>query len=294
MKRPLMAVAGLAALALVATSGGAGATSHTSAFAEPVFKNAVFAGTYVSTGAASSAIYGPVVSGTYLTLGASSTVGDALHGTAFTPGAGATAATSNSASTGIISSGMSEIAAAQAALSDESVTTQSLGNIAAGATYTAGDHIKVGGLRTYTANTVIKINATNCEDFILNATGYITFGAGVTVDHDTGGCTNNPQVFWNAGGYISIGAGAEIVGTVIAKTYVSLGANASVQGSDGDNASCGSGVYSQSSYVSIGAGATVSGGGCVEACVPENIILTDTSGTEYIYNTCECELEIKV
>ncbi|MFT6391062.1 MAG: hypothetical protein ACJA14_000570 [Ilumatobacter sp.] len=295
LKRPLIAVAVLAASALVATSGGAGATSSASLDAD-VFSDAVFAGTYVSTGATNSAINGNVVAGTYLTLGATSTVsGVASSGTATTFGAAATAGSSTAGNTGNTSPGASEITAAQTALLAMAPGVgETLGNVATGASYTAGTNVKVNGLRTYTANTVINIDATNCEDFVLNATGYITFGAGVTVNHNIGSCTDNPRVFWNAGGYISIGAGADIVGTVIAKTYVSLGATASVHGSNAENAACGSGVYSQSSYVSIGAGATVSGGGdCQEeaaGCEPDIIILTDENGKEYIYNTCECEL----
>jgi hypothetical protein len=294
LKLPLVAVAGLAAFALVATSGGASA-SHEAPGAADVFSNTVFAGTYVSTGATSSQVNGDVVSGTYLTLGATSTVtGDTSSGTALTYGAGATIlGTPTAMAVGNTSPGATELSHAQTDLNLLTVDySEALGDEAAGRNYVAGVY-DVTGLRTYTANTVINIDARNCEDFVLNASGYITFGAGVIVNHDITGCATVPQVFWNAGGYISIGAGADILGTVIAKTYVSLGANASVSGA---NSECGGGVYSQSSYVSIGAGATVSGGG---DCTP--VVTCDEDLVEYFeeqqvgvftsiwFDPCSCE-----
>jgi hypothetical protein len=297
LKRPLVAVAGLAALALVATSGGAGAAATAASLNASVFEKAVFAKTYVSTGATASTVDGDVMAGTYLTLGATSevtgssdsggittlgalakvgTTSGTVGSVGFVQGAGATPGVANTPDSAAIAAGGGELTAAQswlnnpvpaAPLPSPSIYPEGLGNIATDVIYQSGVY-NVTGLRTYTANTTITIkpNAA-CDDFVHNATGYITFGAGVKVVMDNTLCTaGTARVFWNAGGYISIGAGAEILGTVIANTYVSLGATAKVSPADTTiGATCVSGVYSATSYVSLGAGAIVSGGG---SCAP--------------------------
>jgi hypothetical protein len=305
-KRPLIAVAGLAALALVATSGGAGAASVAPG-AAAVFNNSVFAGTYVSTGATASTVNGDVVAGTYLTLGATSQItGASSAGTAITLGALAgITGTATSFDGGNTTTGAGELAAAQNDLSALTpFDSQLLGNQATDITY-QDEVYEVNGLRTYTANTNITINvkAATCADFVLNASGYITFGAGVTVTHNVpSSCANEPQVFWNSGGYISVGAGADMIGTFIATTYVSLGATASVEG-PGDIDNCGGGVYSLTSYVSLGAGATVSSGGACGStvdCVGEDIFTKTTEKNDNGYDvdvytkvgtTCDCDLD---
>jgi hypothetical protein len=311
LKLPLVAVAGLAAFALVATSGGAGASGTPASLDADVFKNAVFANTYVSTGATASTVNGNVVAGTYLTLGATSNVngnsdsggittlgagadisGDVNAPPAVVFGAGATSGTSGIIAAANVSALASEVSVAQSYLNTLGPAPQPLGNVAADPAYAAGVY-NVSGLRTYTAN--IDITITGCADFIFNATGYITFGAGVEVKRDVSSCATVPRTIWNAGGYISVGAGANIVGTLMAHTYVSVGADAIVRGLT----DCGGGIYSATSYVSIGAGATVSGSGdCGETVVCTGEILwievENTSGLiEFVDSgrtTCDCPL----
>jgi hypothetical protein len=267
--RPLAAISTLAAIALV-VSTGAGASP------EPgdadVFGNTVFAATYVSTGEGAN-VRGDVVSGTYLTTGASSTItGNTQSGTVTTLGAGATVLGSVVSSSTVLGAGASagtgntllttpadgsaQLATEQSDLNDlTGGTAQGLGDVPAGITYSSGVY-DITGLRTYTADTTIVLDANGTDDdFVFNVSNYITFGAGVkVVMANLPESVPAPQVFWNAGGYISIGAGANILGTVIAKTYVSTGANSTVNGPSGE---CGGAVYSQSSYVSVGAGASV-------------------------------------
>jgi hypothetical protein len=298
-----MAVAGLAALSLVATSGGVVNAAPGDA---AVFENTVFAATYVSTGASSSTVNGDVVAGTYLTLGADSMItGTADSGGIATLGASAQVQGLLNSPGNVIGAGAqaapgsgsaayapgfatpaAELATAQSDLNAMGVDYfETFGNEATGANYPTGVY-NVNGLQTYTANTTITLDpGTDCNDFVFNADSYITFGAGVNVVMATNSCATVPQVFWNAGGYISIGAGANIIGTVIAKTYVSVGATATVQGADGE---CGGGVYSQSSYVSIGAGAVVSGGG---SCTPVDCTTTDTCPVEDCTTTDTCPVE---
>ena len=270
---PLAAISTLAAIALV-VSTGAGASPEPGE--ADVFGNTVFAATYVSTGEGAN-VRGDVVSGTYLTTGASSTItGNTESGTVTTLGAGATVLGSvvsagtvlgagASAGTGLNLlttpvDGSAQLAAAQSDLNGlAGGIAQGLGDVPAGITYSSGVY-DITGLRTYTADTTIVLDANGTDDdFVFNVSNYITFGAGVKVVManlpESGPA---PQVFWNAGGYISIGAGANILGTVIAKTYVSTGAFSTVNGPGGE---CGGAVYSQSSYVSVGAGASIGGGG---------------------------------
>ncbi|MFT6293127.1 MAG: hypothetical protein ACJAR2_003748, partial [Ilumatobacter sp.] len=284
LMRPLAAISTLAAISLVVSTAVAVSPAPGDA---DVFGNSVFAATYVSTGASAN-INGDVVSGTYLTTGASSTItGNTESGGIATLGAGATVSGTvvspgtvfgASASAGIGATslitpadGAAQLKAAQSDLNDlDTDFAQVLGDVPTGITYTSGVY-DITGLRTYTADTTIVLDADNTsDDFVFNVSDYITFGAGVKVVMenlpDSGPV---PQVFWNAANYISIGAYAEILGTVIAQHYVSTGAYSTVNGPSGE---CGGAVYSQSSYVSVGANASVGGaGGPCQAISSPNI-----------------------
>jgi hypothetical protein len=273
LMRPLAAFSTLATIALVVSTGAGASPAPGEA---GVFDNAVFAATYVSTGASAN-INGDVVSGTYLTTGASSTItGNTESGGIATLGAGATVSGSvvspgtvfgASASAGIGATslttpadGAAQLATTQNDLNDlPGGIAQALGDVPTGITYISGVY-DITGLRTYTADTTIVLDANyTSDDFVFNVSDYITFGAGVkVVMANLPVALPPPQVFWNAGGYISIGARADILGTVIAQTYVSTGADSTVNGPSGE---CGGAVYSQSSYVSVGAGASVGAGG---------------------------------
>lgn len=278
LKRPLVTVSALAALALVATSAGVNAAGPPP---PSVFDNTVFAANYVSTGAAGASVVGigNVLSGTYMTLGADSLVrGDTYSGGIATLGAGALVrgvvnSPGNVFGAGATSGGegvfapptavyANQVDAKQSALNALTPdVNQALGNEADGVTYEMGVY-QITGLRTYTASTHITLDAgggLDCRDFVFNVSGYITFGAGVTMNMvGARNCILPPEVFWNStGGYISIGAGATVLGTVIAKNYVSTGAGSTVRPPWVQGRGCGGGTYSQSGYVSIGADAKV-------------------------------------
>jgi hypothetical protein len=227
LKRPLAAVSGLAAMALLAISAGVDAAPPapgTAPGTAPLIGNTISAATYVSTGA-NATVKGDIVAGTYLTAGALATV------------TGSTLMTLPSAVTEGPPGG--------------------LGNLAAGVTYQSGIY-DITGLLSYAANTTIYLDANNAPgDFVLNVSGYINFGAGVKVVMQNVHHRHPPRVFWNAGGYVSVGAGTDVLGSVLANGYVSTGANSTVIGADG---LCGGAIYSLSSYVSVGAGASVGTG----------------------------------
>ena len=95
------------------------------------------------------------------------------------------------------------------------------------------------------------------QSWVFNFADILAFGGDTTIRLVGGG--TGSEVIWNVGnGYASLGDGADVIGTILAKTYVMVGANATVTGI-GD--SCG-GIYSQTSYVSTGANSIVGGTGC--------------------------------
>ena len=95
------------------------------------------------------------------------------------------------------------------------------------------------------------------QSWVFNIADILAFGG--TTKIKVVGAGKGDIVLWNVGnGYASLGDGADVIGTILAKTYIMVGANAIVTGVGN---SCG-GVFSQTSYVSTGANSIVGGSGC--------------------------------
>jgi hypothetical protein len=211
---------------------------------------------------------GSVYSGAATTLGATSWVdGRVDSGAATTIGAGATINLRQKAvedgggdfyATPLTASlqGMVDAQAYMDGLEAQAIES----TIAADMTITPGVY-RFGGPAAVSAGTTLTLDALNQEDpvFIFNSSNYITFGAGVNVVviNENTSPYSHVSVIWNVTGtYISLGANANIVGTLLAKSYVSTGANSTAPG----------GAFSATSYVAVGAGATVGTKCSVDGC----------------------------
>jgi hypothetical protein len=195
-------------------------------------------------------LFGDVRSGAATTLGAGAIVaGTVVSGGATTLGSGAIKGTVSLAPSSALDPVIGELELAQSFLSELAPNFEkSTHNVGANETWYSGVHEITGAMSVSAGKTITLDAQGNDEDFIINVSGYVSFGSGVHVVIDNAPQGSQPRVIWNVTGtYISLGADADIEGILMAKTYVSTGAHSTARG----------GAYSASAYVSTGAGSTV-------------------------------------
>ena len=240
--------------------------------------NAKITGNFTSVGAGtigdSARVGGDMASGGLTTVGANAWVGGTVK-------TGGDAVSSASAMTnGLTSSILSYVAyVAKQVLDVQTYLTNYMAGtglaqvLAATMTMdaTLGAGVYSAASLSTTAGTTLLLDAAHKDNqlWIFNIADILKFGGATKIKIINGGI--NEQVFWNVGsGYANSGDGAQIVGTILAKTYVEIGANSTVTSSDD---SCG-GVFSQTSYVSTGDNAIIGGEGCTSTVSPSSTTST--------------------
>jgi predicted acyltransferase (DUF342 family) len=212
-------------------------------------------------------VNGDVDSGAATTLGATSWVdGFVRSGAATTLGAGAVKEGFKDGPLFVLAGGynqldradpvLQDVVDAQATLRDlQADYLEASSTIAADISFEPGVHQFQGPVAVSAGTTITLLTHGNPNaEFIFNISSYVSFGAGVNVVMDDP--ASNARVIWNVSGtYISVGANANIVGTLLAKSYVCTGVDSTVSGVG----TSGGGAFSATSYVTVGAGATVEG-----------------------------------
>jgi hypothetical protein len=230
--------------------------------------NSLVKGNVLSTGAASTGdngdVQGNLSSGGIATIGANSDVTGSVYGSSIVQSASATTGSTSLTATAPdlsavrtdVSTEANQVTAAQTELFNMGSGTNLAATI--GTTTLIAGIYSAASLST-TAGTTLTLQGDGSanQSWVFNIADILAFGGTTNVVMNNVGA--NASVYWNSyNGYITSGDGADVVGTLLAKTYVAVGANATVSDI---GTSCGA-VYSATSYVSSGDSSIIGGNGC--------------------------------
>jgi predicted acyltransferase (DUF342 family) len=234
-------------------------------------------GNVLSTGAASTGANGDVggnlSSGGLASLGAGSNVTGSLYGSTITYGSGSSAGTLAATGTSPDLSAVrtdvlteaQQVTDAQTELFNMGMGSTLPATMVVDTTLAAGIYSAASFSTTAGKTLTLEGDGSDNLSWVFNITDILAFGGTTNIVMANVGA--NASVYWNSyNGYITSGDGANVVGTLMAKTYITVGANSTVSDI---GTSCGA-VYSATSYVSSGDSAVIGGTGCAATTsVPE-------------------------